>query len=105
MAATTVSCNDWLNVTSSSELQADKLFETRAGFHEALTGVYMNMSTSGAYGGSYMWSVNNYAAYPYSINSQLNVSEIQKHKYTIERVKSVIDQMWSSGYNIIANIT
>ena len=104
MAATTVSCNDWLNVTSSSELQADKLFETRAGFHEALTGVYMNMGTSNVYGGSYMWSVNNYAAYPYSINSQLNVSEIQKHKYTLERIKTVIDGMWSSGYNIIANI-
>lgn len=104
MAATIVSCNDWLSVTSSSELQADKLYETRAGFHEALTGVYMNMGGGSTYGGSYMWSVNNYAAYPYSINSQLNVSEIQKHKYSIEKVKTVLDDMWYSGYNIIANI-
>ena len=104
LAATTVSCNDWLSVTSSSELQADKLFETRAGFHEALTGVYMNMGGGSAYGGNYMWSVNNYAAYPYVIHPQLNVSDVQKHNYTRAQVKSVLDGMWYSAYNIIANI-
>ena len=104
LAATTVSCNEWLNVTSSSELQADKLFETRAGFHEALTGVYMSMGGSTTYGGSYMWSVNNYAAYPYITNIQLAVSEVQKHKYTLEKIKFVFDGMWFSGYNVIANI-
>lgn len=64
----------------------------------------MNMGASNTYGGCYMWSVNNYAAYPYNTNSQLSISEIQKHKYTLQSIKSVIDGMWSSGYNVIANI-
>lgn len=103
IAVVSVSCNDWLNVTSSSELQADKLYETRTGFHEALTGVYMTMTNS-TYGQAYNWTVNNYSAYPYKINSQLEISEIQKHKYTNTRIKSIHSTMWSDGYNIIANI-
>ena len=103
IAVVSVSCNDWLNVTSSSELQADKLYETRTGFHEALTGVYMTMTNS-TYGQAYNWTVNNYSAYPYKINTQLEISEIQKHKYTNTRIKSIHSTMWSDGYNIIANI-
>lgn len=64
----------------------------------------MNMGGGNVYGGNYMWSVNNYAAYPYIIHSQLNVSDVQKHNYTRAQVKSVLDGMWYSGYNIIANI-
>jgi len=104
MAATAVSCEDWLNVTSSSELQADKLYETRTGFYEALTGVYMTMGGASTYGGSYMWSVNNYVAYPYNINSQIVIGEIQKHLYSHTKIRSVIDQMWYNGYFTIANI-
>ena len=64
----------------------------------------MTMTNANAYGEAYMWSHNNYAAYPYAINTQLIVSEIQKHKYTNARVKDVHQGMWQAGYYIIANI-
>lgn len=95
---------DWLDVTSSSQLQADKLFETRAGFQEALTGVYMNMGKGTAYGGNYMWSVNNYVAYPYKIVDVPTTRNIQKHFYTSLGVKNILTQMWSEAYTTIANI-
>lgn len=104
MAATAVSCDEWLNVTSSSELQADKLYETRTGFYEALTGVYMTMGDVSTYGGHYMWNVNNYVAYPYKVNPQILVSEIQKHVYSTTKIKSIMEQMWYNGYYLIANI-
>ena len=105
LAATTVSCNDWLSVTSSAELQAEKLYETRTGFYEALTGVYMAMGESTTYGGYYMYSINSYAAYPFRIVDQTYlIGDVQKHKYTHQRVKDMFTSMWSSGYNVIANI-
>ena len=105
VAVSTVSCNDWLSVTSSAELQAEKLFETRAGFYEALTGVYMAMGESNVYGGYYMYSINNYAAYPFRIVDQTYlIGDVQKHNYTHDRVKAMFASMWSSGYNVIANI-
>lgn len=100
-----VSCESWLDVTSSSQLQADKLFETRSGFHEALTGIYMNMGEEATYGGYYTWSVNNYTAYPYNIvDGVALIKDFQQHNYTTSRVKSVIKTMWKGGYNTIANI-
>ena len=45
------SCENWLEASSSSNVEADKLFQTREGFHDALTGIYMNMGEIDAYGG------------------------------------------------------
>lgn len=35
------SCEKWLDVNPKSEIKADKLFDTEAGFKDALTGLYI----------------------------------------------------------------
>ena len=59
------SCDEWLEATSNTQFPVDKIFSTRTGFYEALTGVYITMGDNYAYGGSYTWRVNDLTAFPY----------------------------------------
>ena len=34
-------CNDWLNVSPKTDMKAEDLFSTEAGFRDALIGVYL----------------------------------------------------------------
>ena len=43
-------CNDWLNVSPKTDMKAEDLFSTEAGFRDALIGVYALMATSNLYG-------------------------------------------------------
>ena len=51
-------CEKWLEATSSSQISGEQLFSERAGFHEALSGVYMLMGSGSCYGRNYTWFVN-----------------------------------------------
>lgn len=100
-----VSCNDWLNVVSGSQVSADDLFETRSGYYEALTGVYINMGAN-CYGQNYTWFVNDLTSYPYQQSStNLMINALQNHLYSSRSdVKTLCENMWRGGYNVIANI-
>ena len=43
-------CNDWLNVSPKTDMKAEDLFSTEAGFRDALIGVYALMATNNLYG-------------------------------------------------------
>ena len=43
-------CNDWLNVSPKTDMKAEDLFSTEAGFRDALIGVYALMATDNLYG-------------------------------------------------------
>ncbi len=44
------SCEDWLKVNSETELSQDDMFSSDEGFHTALTGVYIGMTSTDLYG-------------------------------------------------------
>ena len=101
---TASSCDEWLSATSSMEIPSDKLFSTRGGFQDALSGIYIAMGEDDAYGKYYTWFANDLAAYPYVAISELAPAAWQTHNYTHKTVKSEIASMWLKGYNIIAGI-
>ena len=43
-------CSDWFDTSPKTDLTAEKLFSTEAGFESALTGIYLSMVDGGAYG-------------------------------------------------------
>ena len=83
------SCDEWLSATSNMEIPSDKLFSTRGGFHDALSGVYIAMGEDNAYGKYYTWFANELTAYPYAAISELAPNAWQKHNYTNKTVKGV----------------
>lgn len=98
------SCNEWLEATSDMELPADKLFQTRGGFRDALSGIYISMGDDYAYGKYYTWYSNELTSYPYVPLSSASLDRWQKHVYTHETVKNELASMWQQGYEVIANV-
>ncbi|MCI1639765.1 MAG: RagB/SusD family nutrient uptake outer membrane protein [Bacteroidales bacterium] len=103
-AISSSSCEKWLEATSSTQISAEKLFSTRSGFHEALSGVYIDMGSENCYGKDYTWFVNDLACYPYVIQSDATYSIWQSHLYEGPSATLTIKYMWKGGYNVIANV-
>lgn len=97
------SCDEWLEATSDMELPADKLFETRGGFRDALSGIYIAMGDDYAYGKHYTWYSNDLTSYPFVPFSTVVLDRWQKHIYTHETLKSELSAMWQQGYFIISS--
>ena len=102
-AALLPSCDKWLEATSSSQIPDSKLFSTRSGFHEALTGVYLDMGAMNAYGGLYTWLLNDLISCPYVVQTSEFYRAFQQHRFTTDVADPYIEDMWLAGYNIIAN--
>lgn len=98
------SCDEWLEATSNTQFPADKLFETKSGFYDALTGVYISMGNEYAYGGAYTWKFNDMVALPYVLVTDNEFSTWQTHLYNNLIAQDEIPVFWQQSYNIIANI-
>ncbi|MCD8185014.1 MAG: RagB/SusD family nutrient uptake outer membrane protein [Rikenellaceae bacterium] len=95
-------CQDWLDVSPKSEVRADDLFSTEAGFRDALMGVYTVMNQKEMYGafetclmdcfGGLVQSCGNSSAY--MLNMDLESATL----------RSGFASMWSQHYSCILNL-
>lgn len=99
------SCETWLEATSETQIPADKLFESREGFQDALSGIYINMGSRNLYASFTTWFGLDEMVFPYSeaSNSTLRLN-IQRHNYNYSSVKALNEACWQKYYNVIANI-
>ena len=56
-AGTLTSCENWLDVTSGSEIRAEDHFKNTEGFRQALIGCYLGMTDQTLYGKDMSWLV------------------------------------------------
>lgn len=102
--ASLVSCNKWLEATSSTQVSDATLFSSRSGFQDALCGVYISMGDEAEYGEMWTWFVNELAYGPYAQQFSPLFSAIQNHEWEGTYVNPLIARMWQAGYYSIANI-
>lgn len=50
-----LSCNDWLDVSPSTEKDKEDILSNQAGFRSALIGAYIRMKSGGLYGKEMTW--------------------------------------------------
>ena len=100
------SCSDWLDVGSSTQIRGDELLKTESGYLDALTGIYINMSSSSMYGKNMTSYVVDMLAQPYTdFRSTSNErSSIMHGNYNSATAAPFIERMWNSSYNTIASI-
>lgn len=97
------SCEEWLDVNPKSEIRDTKLFETEQGFKDALTGLYISMSSPNAYGQYLSWHILEDLSHQYDVSSG-NYEDLQKFNYTENVANRVINEVWLKQYNTIAEI-
>ena len=95
------SCEEWLDVNPKSEIKADKLFDTEAGFKDALTGLYINMTSKDVYGANLSWQAIEFMAGQYD-GGKSSYIELQKYNFEHNSSKNFIQTVWAKEYNIIS---
>lgn len=105
---TTLSCEKWLDVKPTSELDRTELFSSENGYAEALTGVYANMTKPSLYGGELTWGTIDVLGgiyypsitgkYLYALNYQYKRGN---SNYT-QMASTYIDNIWDNMYKQIA---
>ena len=101
-------CSDWFDTSPKTDLTAEKLFSTEAGFESALTGIYLSMVDGGAYGDNMSFGLldqlaQQYDYIPDGANDQAAIYNYATATSDGFRTKQKIAQSWLKLYNIIAN--
>ena len=100
------SCNDWLDITPKTNVEEKDLFKNEQGFKEALTGVYIKMSTTQLYGREMTYGFIDQLAQRYFNNESLETDydKITWYTYPSTRTQTYYETFWTSDYNLIANL-
>lgn len=101
-----ISCDEFLDVSSDYEMLQEETFDSREGTHMYVNGIYRLLSETSLYGRELTWGLvsvlgNNYN----STSSTLNTTYYNASTFTWEYtgVKTIMSNIWSKGYEIIAN--
>lgn len=102
----TTSCSDWLDVAPSNQVNGDEMFSTGDGYRSALNGAYLKLAGSSLYGREMTWGFMDVLSQTYKPNLMKPAFVYRKaieYRYDDDDVKSLISNLWSVGYNDIAN--
>ena len=101
----TTSCDDWLDVVPQAQVSADKIFSTPEGYESVLRGIYISMTEGAAYGKESTFGMMDVMSQYYTVftNKQHPLYEASVYNYKNDYIKDVIDAMWLTHYNSIAN--
>lgn len=104
VGVTLVSCEDWLDVRPKSEILTDVHFETESGFKDQLTGVYTAMTETSMYGRNLSFGLMSVLSQDYDLKTESTYRYAAEYNYEETNTKGMIDNIWSSTYNCIANL-
>lgn len=96
-------CSDWLDLQPQDTTDEEQLFETGDGYRNALNGIYRKMSLSGMYGKTLTWGELDAMAQYYRTSTGTNEEYFAEYDYLDDGPKSIIQGVWSTAYNSIAN--
>lgn len=105
-----VSCNDYLDVKPSSEVDREDLLKSEEGYADALSGVYGDMTSTSLYGRNLTWNcmdaLAGYYKSPYVSEMKYftQYSYKRSNQYRNESAVSIVNTFWSKMYTEIANL-
>ena len=100
-----ISCQDWLDVSPKSEVQYDDLFSYKNGFKDQLTGIYTALCSENLYGANLTFGMADALGQQYVWKQEAGTYyHLYRFEYENTTSRGVINNVWSSMYNTIANI-
>ena len=98
------SCDEWLDVSPKTQIKSDDNFTSEQGYKDALTGVYLLMGSTSAYGQELTYGMLDAMAQYYtgmSTSNQYNFDAA--FDYSNSGVEGRINGIWTQMYTTIAN--
>lgn len=104
IAVSTTSCDSWLDVTPKTDIKASENFSTEQGYKDALTGVYLLLTSESLYGRELTFGMlDAMAQYYTAINTSNVYNYAAAFDYSNASIESSINGIWSNMYKAIAN--
>ncbi len=105
---TSISCNNWLEVSPSGTVKAEDLFKESYGYRVALNGIYNIASDPALYGREMSWGLlsamsNDYAFGSQGLSSSSGYYDVYYGDYDTEEATALVDGIWNKAYFAIAN--
>ncbi len=103
------SCGKWLDITPEDTTIEKELFSDFGGYHSAINGIYQTLAEPSLYGFNLTWGFASALSQNYdnseAIGSKTSLEyySTQNYDYKSDEVDNITEQIWKSGYNIIAN--
>ncbi len=98
------SCNEWLNVQPSSQIEDTELFNSESGFKEALAGVYSSMVSSKTYTKEMTYSFIGILGQEWDYYYSSSYQDAAAYDYEASYTKGYISSIWTTNYSGIANV-
>lgn len=100
-------CGDWLDVKPGNQVDEEDLFNSGSGYRTALNGIYKDMSSTSLWGRELTWGFTDVLARYYNVSNLGTAStpynRAVQYMYDDKNLEPVIQNIWSVGYNVIAN--
>lgn len=97
-------CSDWLDYTPNDKQTYEQQFGTKAGFRNAVTGVYNKMATSSLYGYNLTYGPLDIMAQLYAVSSSNpTLSELKNATWNGQYASAIFSSVWSSAYSTVLN--
>lgn len=99
------SCNDWFDVSPSTNIKEGDLFKNEQGFQDVMTGIYQLMTTEVLYGRELSFGLNDIRAqYWEKVTATTHLyTKATNFDYEDAAEVSKYDRIWSTFYKGIAN--
>ena len=105
------SCESWLDIQQEGEVTSEQLFTSGAGYRTALNGLYKAMGKPALYGRELSFGFVDCISQQYDLTDKGAFNEGSEQAYTAatrfeykdNSLVDLIDGIWLSGFNVIAN--
>lgn len=100
----TLSCDDFLDVSSSEKVLQKELFKDGSGFRMAVNGIYKNLSSANLYGRNLSWGFVSALGHNYEVSTSTLSSLFDVARFDWESANTLVycESVWENGYNLIA---
>lgn len=104
MSAGMTSCDKWLAINPEFEIVEETLFEKAQGYYAALTGLYVQLSSTKLYGQELTWGAIEAWGKGYQVNETNNKAYyfLGRSDYEAKEVKDISASIWLGCFNVIA---
>lgn len=100
---TLTACDDYLDVQPQSQVEDTELFSSESGFKEALAGIYSSMVSDDTYQKELLFGAVGVLGQEWTGYPSSTYEGIADYDYTTTYSENIIDGIWSTSYNSIAN--
>ena len=104
MCITTLSCNDFLDITPDGQEKQETIMQTQDGIESALYGVYSQMRSTSLYGSNLSFKILDIMAQHFTVYGGNNdhLAALANYDYTYSDVQNDFEDIWTKMY---ANIS